>query len=47
MNYLLYSILANLFFAKAKNKFGQNAEENIILIGPAVILTGSLTKINR
>jgi hypothetical protein len=36
--------------SKAKNEFGQNPEENIILTGPsqyAVILTGSLTKTNR
>ena len=55
---ILYSILANLsdnmFFyyciSKAKNEFGQNQKENIILTGPGqytVILTGSLAKTNR
>jgi hypothetical protein len=58
---MLYSILANLsddmflllYVSKAKNEFGQNSEENIILAGPGqynqytVILTGSLTKTNR
>jgi hypothetical protein len=42
-----------LYVSKAKNEFGQNSEENIILAGPGqynqytVILTGSLTKTNR
>ena len=54
---ILYTILANLSdemlfcycISKAKNEFGQNPEENIILTGPGqytVILTGSLTKTN-
>jgi len=50
---ILYSILANLsddmFFLllyKAKNEFGQNSEQNIILTGYGQY-TGSLTKTNR
>ena len=54
---ILYSIHANLsddmflllytFVSKTKNKFGQNSEENIILIGPGQytkILTGCANK---
>jgi hypothetical protein len=52
---ILYSIHANLSvtcfcycISKTKNEFGQNSEENIILIGPgqyAKILTGQYTQI--
>ena len=53
---ILYSILANLSsttcfcycISKTKNEFGQNQEENFILIGPGPytkILTGQYTKI--
>ena len=59
MNYLLYytqymQICQTTCFcysvSQTKNEFGQNPEENIILIGPGQytkILTGSLTKKNR
>ena len=55
---ILYSLLANLsddmlfviVYLRQKNEFGQNPEENIILIWPAQytkILTAALTKTNR
>jgi hypothetical protein len=59
MNYLLYftqylqicqTACFSYCISKAKNEFGQNPVENIILTGPCqytVILTGSLIKTNR